>query len=134
RRVLLSRGVEVIHLGHDRGAAEVVQAALEEDADAIAISSYQGGHVEYFSWMVDLLREAERADILVFGGGGGTITDKEIEQLHAHGVTQIYSVEAGRRLGLVGMIEDMIARTRAQNPSEFTPTWDALSPQDKAPL
>ena len=77
RRVLLSLGAEVIHLGHDRGAAEVVQAAIEEDADAIAVSSYQGGHVEYFSWMTQLLREAGREDIQVFGGGGGTITDKE---------------------------------------------------------
>lgn len=127
RRVLLSQGVEVIHLGHDRGAAEVVQTALEEDADAIAISSYQGGHVEYFQWMVDLLREAKRADILVFGGGGGTITDKEIAHLHAYGVAQIYSVEAGRKLGLVGMIQDMITRCKENKKPTFAPDWNALA-------
>jgi len=131
RRVLLSQGAEVIHLGHDRGAAEVVQTALEEDADAIAISSYQGGHIEYFQWMVDLLREAGRPDILVFGGGGGTITDKEIAQLHAYGVEQIYSVEAGRRLGLVGMIDDMMERCRTKSKGAYTPAWNDLSPTNK---
>lgn len=131
RRVLLSQGAEVIHLGHDRGAAEVVQAALEEDADAIAISSYQGGHVEYFQWMVDLLHEAGRPDILVFGGGGGTITDKEIEHLHARGVEQIYSVEAGRKLGLVGMIDDMMARCKQRKTAAFRPVWKELAPDNK---
>lgn len=134
RRVLLSLGVEVIHLGHDRGAAEVVQAAIEEDADAIAISSYQGGHVEYFTWMTELLRDAGREDILIFGGGGGTITDKEISALHDAGVAQIYSVEAGRRLGLVGMIQDMIDRVAAASRSTFQPNWSALRADDKVSL
>ena len=114
RRVLLSEGAEVIHLGHDRGAAEIVRAAIEEDAAAIAVSSYQGGHVEFFSWMTELLREAGREDILVFGGGGGTITDREIALLESRGVEKIYSVEDGRQLGLVGMIQDMMARAGAR--------------------
>jgi len=114
RRVLQSEGAEVIHLGHDRGVQEIVDAAIEEDAHGIAVSSYQGGHVEFFTYMVDLLRERGRPEVRVFGGGGGTITDREAAQLHAHGVERIYSVEDGRRLGLVGMIRDMMAR--AQRP------------------
>ena len=134
RRVLLSLGAEVIHLGHDRGAAEVVQAAIEEDADAIAVSSYQGGHVEYFSWMTQLLREAGREDIQVFGGGGGTITDKEIAHLHAQGVARIYSVEDGRRLGLVGMIQDMIDRCAASKRKDFDPEEGLPNADDKVRL
>ena len=110
RRILQDRGVEVIHLGHDRSAQEIVETAIQEDAHGIAVSSYQGGHMEFFTYMVDLLREAGRADVKVFGGGGGTITDKEIEELHTRGVAHIYSVEDGRRMGLVGMIEDMISQ------------------------
>ncbi|TVR04205.1 MAG: methylmalonyl-CoA mutase [Deltaproteobacteria bacterium] len=110
RRILQAEGVEVIHLGHDRSVAEVLEAAIEEDAHAIAISSYQGGHVEYFSYLVEQLRVRGRADIRVFGGGGGTITDAEIALLHERGVARIYSVEDGRRLGLQGMIRDMIQR------------------------
>ena len=110
RRILQSQGAEVIHLGHDRSAADVIDAAIEEDAHAIAVSSYQGGHNEYFAYMVEMLSERGRADIRVFGGGGGTITDKEIADLHAKGVERIYSVEDGRRLGLIGMIRDMMDR------------------------
>lgn len=110
RRILQSEGAEVIHLGHDRAAADVVDAAIEEDAHGIAVSSYQGGHNEYFAYMVEMLAERGRADIRVFGGGGGTITDEEIAALHAKGVERIYSVEDGRRLGLVGMIRDMMTR------------------------
>jgi methylmalonyl-CoA mutase len=112
RRVLQAQGAEVIHLGHDRSVKEVVDAAVEEDAHAIAVSSYQGGHVEYFTYMMACLAEAGRPEIGVFGGGGGTITDKEIELLQSRGVDQLYSVEDGRRLGLVGMIDDMMARAR----------------------
>ncbi|MFZ4737804.1 MAG: methylmalonyl-CoA mutase family protein [Bradymonadia bacterium] len=112
RRVLQSEGVEVIHLGHDRGVLEIVEAAIEEDAHGIAISSYQGGHVEFFTYMVELLRERGRPEIRVFGGGGGTITDREIALLHSRGVARLYSVEDGRKLGLVGMIRDMIERAR----------------------
>ena len=112
RRILQSRGAEVIHLGHDRSVDEIVDAAVEEDAHGIAVSSYQGGHMEYFTYMVEQLRARGRGDIEVFGGGGGTITDKEIATLHARGVNRIYSVEDGRKLGLVGMIDDMIERAR----------------------
>ena len=110
RRVLQSQGAEVIHLGHDRSVQDVVDAAIEEDVHGIAVSSYQGGHNEYFKYMVDQLAARGRADIRVFGGGGGTITDREIETLHASGVEHIYSVEDGRKLGLVGMIDDMLAK------------------------
>lgn len=117
RRILQSEGVEVIHLGHDRSVAEVADAGIEEDAHGIAISSYQGGHVEYFTYIVDMLKENGCEDIGVYGGGGGTITDKEIELLHARGVQKIYSVEDGRQLGLVGMIRDMMKRAD-HNPAE----------------
>ena len=110
RRILQAEGAEVIHLGHDRSVIDVVDAAIEEDAHAVAVSSYQGGHNEYFAYLVDLLAERGRSDIKVFGGGGGTITDKEIDALHEKGVARIYSVEDGRRLGLVGMIRDMMVR------------------------
>ncbi len=112
RRILQSRGAEVIHLGHDRSVHEIVDAAIDEDAHGIAVSSYQGGHMEYFTYMVEQLRARGRGDIKVFGGGGGTITDKEIAELHRRGVTRIYSVEDGRKLGLVGMIDHMIDGAR----------------------
>jgi isobutyryl-CoA mutase len=122
RRILQDQGVEVIHLGHDRSVQDIVNAAIQEDAHGIAVSSYQGGHMEFFTYMVDLLAEAGRSEIKVFGGGGGTITDKEIQHLHAHGVAHLYSVEDGRAMGLVGMIQHMIQL--AQNAMEnryFTP-------------
>ena len=110
RRILQSAGAEVIHLGHNRSVDEIVVAALDEDAHAIAVSSYQGGHVEYFKYMVDMLRERGGPDVRVFGGGGGVIIPEEVRELHAHGVTRIYSPEDGRTLGLRGMIDDMIDR------------------------
>ncbi|MGI9333649.1 MAG: fused isobutyryl-CoA mutase/GTPase IcmF [Gammaproteobacteria bacterium] len=110
RRILQASGVEVVHLGHNRSVAEVVQAALEEDAQGIAVSSYQGGHVEYFKYMVDMLRELGGGHVRVFGGGGGVIVPEEIRELHDYGVTRIYSPHDGQRLGLKGMIEDMIER------------------------
>ena len=110
RRILQSAGAEVVHLGHNRSVEEVVVAALQEDAHAIAVSSYQGGHVEYFKYMADMLRERGGSAIRVFGGGGGVIIPEEMRALHAHGVTRIYSPEDGRTLGLRGMIDDMIAR------------------------
>ncbi|XYJ10774.1 fused isobutyryl-CoA mutase/GTPase IcmF [Telluria sp. B2] len=108
RRILQSNGVEVIHLGHNRSVDEVVTAALAEDVQGIAISSYQGGHVEYFKYMIDLLRQRGGAHIKVFGGGGGVIVPHEIEELHAYGVARIFSPEDGQRMGLVGMIRSMI--------------------------
>ena len=113
RRILQSAGAEVIHLGHNRSVEEIVVTALDEDAHAIAVSSYQGGHVEYFKYMVDMLRERGGSGIRVFGGGGGVIIPEEVRELHAHGVTRIYSPEDGRALGLRGMIDDMIARCDA---------------------
>jgi methylmalonyl-CoA mutase len=108
RRILQSTGAEVIHLGHNRSVEEIVTAALEEDVRGIAISSYQGGHVEFFKYMVDLLRRRGGEDIKVFGGGGGVIVPAEIRELHEYGVAHIYSVEDGQRLGLQGMVNDMV--------------------------
>ena len=108
RRVLQAAGAEVIHLGHNRSAEEVAVAAIQEDAHAVAVSSYQGGHVEYFKYLIDLLRERGRGDIRVFGGGGGVIVPAEVKELHDYGVTRIYSPADGQAMGLKGMIEDMI--------------------------
>ncbi|MEM1261897.1 MAG: fused isobutyryl-CoA mutase/GTPase IcmF [Pseudomonadota bacterium] len=113
RRILQSSGVEVIHLAHNRSVAEVVAAALHEDVDAIAISSYQGGHVEYFKYLVDQLKAAGAGHIRVFGGGGGVIVPEEIADLEGYGVERIYSPQAGQSLGLQGIIDDMLARTAA---------------------
>jgi methylmalonyl-CoA mutase len=109
RRLMQAAGAEVIHLGHNRSVAEIVRCAIQEDVQGIAITSYQGGHVEYFKYMIDLLREA-RARTLVFGGGGGTILPAEIEELHAYGVARLYSPDDGRAMGLQGMIDDVLSR------------------------
>ncbi|MEO6293771.1 MAG: methylmalonyl-CoA mutase family protein, partial [Burkholderiaceae bacterium] len=108
RRILQSMGAEVIHLGHNRSVEEVVTAALQEDAQGIAISSYQGGHVEYFKYMIDLLKARGGAHIQVFGGGGGVIVPPEIRELQAYGVKRIFSPEDGQRMGLQGMIGEMV--------------------------
>ncbi len=112
RRLIQSQGAEVVHLGHNRSVEDVVRAALQEDADGIALSSYQGGHMEYFKYMVDMLRERGASHIRVFGGGGGTITPEEIAELQAYGVERIYHPNDGMHMGLTAMIEDLIARTR----------------------
>ena len=111
RRLIQAHGCEVIHLGHNRSVAQVVEAAVEEDAHAIALSSYQGGHLEYFKYVRDLLAERGAAHIRVFGGGGGVIVSREIRELHEYGVTRIYSPEDGRRMGLVGMISDLVRQS-----------------------
>src|SRR5690625_1521185 len=108
RRILQSTGAEVIHLGHNRSVEEIVQVAIQEDAQGIAVSSYQGGHVEFFKYMVDLLKENKAEDIKVFGGGGGTIIPREIKELHDYGVDWIFSPEDGRKMGLQGMINRMV--------------------------
>ncbi|MFD2446808.1 fused isobutyryl-CoA mutase/GTPase IcmF [Bacillus sp. CGMCC 1.16607] len=108
RRILQSLGAEVIHLGHNRSVEEVVNAAIQEDAQGIAISSYQGGHVEYFKYMYDLLKERGASHIRIYGGGGGVIIPKEIKELHEYGIARIFSPEDGRQYGLQGMIELMI--------------------------
>jgi len=108
RRIIQSTGAEVIHLGHDRSVEEVVNCAIQEDAQAIAMTSYQGGHVEYFKYMFDLLKEKGASHIKIFGGGGGTILPEEIKELHKYGVTRLYHPDDGRSMGLQGMINDML--------------------------
>jgi methylmalonyl-CoA mutase len=112
RRIMQSMGAEIIHLGHNRSVHEIVEAAIEEDAHGIAITSYQGGHVEFFKYMKDLLAENGCGHIKIFGGGGGTILPTEIDELHAYGITRIYSPDDGRKLGLEGMIQDVIDRCK----------------------
>ncbi len=126
RRILQSAGAEVIHLGHNRSVEEVVNAALQEDAQGIAMSSYQGGHVEYFKYMIDLLKERGGAHIKVFAGGGGVIVADEIAELHAYGVTRIYSPEDGQKMGLVGMIWDMLERCDVDLSSYAPKSLDAI--------
>lgn len=110
RRIIQNTGVEVIHLGHDRSALEVVNTAIQEDVQAIALTSYQGGHMEYFKFMYDLLQEHGCGHIKIFGGGGGVILPHEIEELHAYGIARIYSPDDGRAMGLQGMVNDLVAR------------------------
>ncbi|MFN3907991.1 MAG: methylmalonyl-CoA mutase family protein [Flavobacterium sp.] len=110
RRIIQATGVEVIHLGHDRSVEEVVNTAIQEDANAIAMTSYQGGHMEYFKYMYDLLKEKGAGHIKIFGGGGGVILPSEIEELHAYGITKIYSPDDGRAMGLQGMINDLVQK------------------------
>ncbi len=110
RRIIQSTGVEVIHLGHDRSVEEVVNTAIQEDANAIAMTSYQGGHNEYFKYMYDLLKEKGAGHIKIFGGGGGVILPSEISELHEYGIERIYSPDDGRAMGLQGMINDLVQR------------------------
>ena len=108
RRIMQSSGAEIIHLGHNRSVQEIVQTAIQEDAQGIAITSYQGGHIEFFKYMHDLLHENGASHVKIFGGGGGTILPTEIEELHAYGINRIYSPDDGRRMGLQGMINDLL--------------------------
>jgi methylmalonyl-CoA mutase len=108
RRIMQAQGAEVIHLGHNRSAAEIVDCAIQEDAQGIAITSYQGGHVEFFQYIYDLLQQKGCGHIKIFGGGGGTILPAEIDALHAYGITRLYSPDDGRKMGLEGMIADVI--------------------------
>lgn len=111
RRIIQSTGCEVIHLGHNRAVQEIVDCAIQEDAQAIAITSYQGGHVEFFKYMYDLLQQRGAGHIKLFGGGGGTILPEEIKELHAYGITRIYSPDDGRAMGLQGMINDLVQKS-----------------------
>ena len=127
RRLIQAEGTEVVHLGHNRSVADVVRAAIQEDADGIAISSYQGGHNEYFRYMIDMLRDSGAGHIRVFGGGGGTITPEEIAELESYGIERIYHPHDGMRLGLAGMITDLVTRTgaaRRQTPVPETTSRD----------
>src|SRR5512134_3320325 len=132
RRLLQAHGAEVVHLGHNRSVADIVRAAIQEDADGIAVSSYQGGHNEYFRYMVDMLRERGAGHVKVVVGGGGTIAPHEVEELEAYGVEKIYTPDDGLRLGLDGMIEDVFRRVLAVP----RPAWNGgpLSADDPVTL
>ncbi|HVM89781.1 MAG TPA: methylmalonyl-CoA mutase family protein [Puia sp.] len=110
RRIMQAKGAEIIHLGHNRSAREIVEAAIEEDVQGIAVTSYQGGHLEFFKYIKDLLEENGSGHIKIFGGGGGTILPQEINELHKYGITRIYSPDDGRKMGLEGMIDDLLLR------------------------
>jgi methylmalonyl-CoA mutase len=126
RRILQSTGAEVIHLGHNRSVQEVVDCAIQEDVQAIAMTSYQGGHVEYFKYMHDLLKEKGAGHIKIFGGGGGVILPSEIEELHAYGITRIYTPDDGRKMGLQGMINNMIAQCDFANKTNLNGEFKKL--------
>ncbi len=136
RRIMQGKGAEIIHLGHNRSVKEIVEAAIEEDAHAIAITSYQGGHLEFFKYMKDLLDENGCDHIKIFGGGGGTILPDEVEELHQYGIARIYSPDDGRKMGLEGMIEDVIRQSSLPNPSTGgvygEPNWNGTLPLDEA--
>lgn len=121
RRIIQASGAEVIHLGHNRSVEEIVNAALQEDVQGIAVSSYQGGHIEFYKYMLDLLRERDGANIKVFGGGGGVIVPEEIRELHDYGVTRIFSPEDGQRMGLQGMIDHML-EVCDEDLTQYTPS------------
>ena len=134
RRIMQSKGAEIIHLGHNRSVKEIVETAIEEDVQGIAITSYQGGHVEFFKYMKDLLEENGCGHIKIFGGGGGTILPEEIAELHAYGITRIYSPDDGRRMGLEGMIEDVISQAASVlsgNEKSNQPVWNGTLPLDE---
>jgi len=132
RRILQATGVEVIHLGHNRSVQEIVNAALQEDVQGIAVTSYQGGHVEFFKYMIDLLKAGGGEEIKVFGGGGGVIVPDEIAELHAYGVTRIYSPEDGALMGLQGMINDVVSKSDFALPGNVT--LDELKNGDRRTL
>ncbi|WP_067728478.1 fused isobutyryl-CoA mutase/GTPase IcmF [Oceanobacillus damuensis] len=134
RRILQASGAEVIHLGHNRSVEEVVHAAIQEDVQGIAMSSYQGGHVEYFKYMVDLLKELGAGHIKVFGGGGGTIIPREIKELHDYGVAWIFSPEDGRKYGLQGMINRMLEQCDYIPPINLEKDLEKLSQGDRTAI
>ena len=134
RRMLQGGGAEVIHLGHNRSVEEIVTAALQEDVHGIAVSSYQGGHIEYFKYMIDLLRERGADHVKVFGGGGGVIVPAEIKELHDYGVAHIYSPEDGATMGLQGMIDDMLERASQDLCADLPKSLDKLKAGDQRSL
>jgi len=134
RRIIQSTGCEVIHLGHDRSVEEVVNCAIQEDAQAIAMTSYQGGHIEYFKYMHDLLKEKGAHHIKIFGGGGGTILPSEIEELHAHGITRIYHPDDGRSMGLQGMINDLVMQSDFPTGNDLSGALDGLKDKTSVDL
>jgi methylmalonyl-CoA mutase len=130
RRILQASGSEVIHLGHNRAVDEIVTAAIQEDVQAIAVSSYQGGHIEFFKYMLDLLRERGAGDIRVFAGGGGVIVPPEIRELEEYGVARVYSPDDGQRMGLQGIIDDMLAQSDFDPAEHVPPDVEALQKGD----
>lgn len=134
RRILLNTGVEVIHLGHNRSVQEIVDAAIEEDAQGIAVSSYQGGHVEFFKYMVDLLKERKAPHVKIFGGGGGVIIPQEIKELEGYGVTKIYSPEDGARWGLQGIVNHMVRNMDFSRAEERKLDLTSLSTENKGTI
>ncbi len=134
RRLLQAQGAEVIHLGHNRSVDEVVRAAVEEDVQGVAVSSYQGGHIEYFRYLVDRLRDEGRPDIRVYGGGGGVIVEAEIEELEAYGVQRIFSPADGQRLGLERMINLLIEECDHDLTADGPPSLDRLRGGDHRAL
>jgi methylmalonyl-CoA mutase len=131
RRIIQDTGVEVIHLGHNRSVQEIVDAAIEEDVQGVAVSSYQGGHIEFFKYLVDLLRERGAPHVKVFGGGGGVIVPEEIRELEAYGIAKIFSPEDGARMGLQGMINHLVKALDFPTFNDFNFALDALAPENK---
>lgn len=130
RRILQASGAEVIHLGHNRSVKEIVDTAVQEDVQGVAITSYQGGHMEFFKYMYDLLHENRAGHIKIFGGGGGTILPDEIKELHKYGITRIYSPDDGREMGLQGMINDILRQCDFVPPKK----WKAQDIKSKNPI
>jgi methylmalonyl-CoA mutase len=130
RRIIQGSGAEVIHLGHNRSVGEIVDTAIQEDVQAIAITSYQGGHIEYFKYMYDLLQEAGSGHISIFGGGGGVILPEEMEELHQYGITRIYSPDDGRAMGLQGMINDLLQKSDFPLGNDIEPDLDKIRNKD----
>ncbi|HKL40007.1 MAG TPA: cobalamin-dependent protein, partial [Cryomorphaceae bacterium] len=131
RRIIQSTGCEVIHLGHDRSVEEVVNTAIQEDAQAIAMTSYQGGHIEYFKYMYDLLKEKGAGHIKIFGGGGGTILPEEIAELQDYGIARVYHPDDGRKMGLQGMINDMVEKADFPTGQNLNGEVKAFKSKDK---
>lgn len=134
RRIIQSSGAEVIHLGHDRSVQEIVDCAIQEDAQAVAITSYQGGHIEYFKYMYDLLHEKGAGHIKIFGGGGGVILPEEAKELHDYGIARIYSPDDGRSMGLQGMINDLLEKSDHPTGKDVKPDIDKIKNKDTVHL
>ncbi len=134
RRLLQAQGAEVVHLGHDRSVEEIVTAAIQEDAHAVAVSSYQGGHLEFYRYLVQRLRQRGAPQVRVYGGGGGTIRPEEVAELHACGVARIFSPEDGRRLGLEGMIRVILDECGWRTIERVTDEVARLAPADPVPV
>ncbi|MBL8004449.1 MAG: cobalamin-dependent protein [Candidatus Kapabacteria bacterium] len=135
RRIIQSTGAEVIHLGHNRSVGDIVSCAIQEDAQAVAITSYQGGHIEYFKYMYDLLKERNAGHIKIFGGGGGTILPSEIEELQAYGISRIFSPDDGREMGLQGMINYLVEQSDYYTPVVAEPTlFDEIRSKNAAAI